>query len=92
MTPDQLQYFLDDFWNFQNVHQIWTHAPRIYRFYYTRILQKILESIWEHPLKISSLRIWTSKKCQFWKRRAPTNDEDPFNKIPKIMDMRPISA
>ena len=29
--------------------------------------------------------------CQFWKRRAQRNDEDPFNKIFKIMDMRPIS-
>ena len=25
----------------------------------------------------------------FWKRRAPTNDEDPFNKISQIMDMGP---
>ena len=31
--------------------QIWTRGPRIYSFYYTKILQKILESIWEHPGK-----------------------------------------
>ena len=37
--------------------QIWTRAPRIYGFYYTKILQKILESIWEHPGKILSLEI-----------------------------------
>ena len=30
MIPDGFQYFLDDFWNFQNVHQIWTLTPRIY--------------------------------------------------------------
>ena len=30
------------------------------------------------------LHMWTSKKCQIWKRRAPKNDEDPFNKISKI--------
>ena len=29
--------------------QIWTRGPRIYGFYYTKILKKILESIWEHP-------------------------------------------
>ena len=26
----------------------WTRGPRIYGFYYTKILQKILESTWEH--------------------------------------------
>ena len=31
------------------------------------------------------------RKCQFWKRRAPTNDEDPFNTIFKILNMGPIS-
>ena len=30
MIPDGFQYFLDDFWNFQKVHQIWTRAPCIY--------------------------------------------------------------
>ena len=29
--------------------------------------------------------------CQFWKGRAPKNDEDPFNKILKIFNMGPIS-
>ena len=28
---------------------------------------------------------------QFLKRRAPENDEDPCNKMSKIMRMRPIS-
>ncbi len=30
--------------------------------------------------------------CQFWKRWAPKNDEDPFNKISQSMHMRPISS
>ena len=29
--------------------QIWTRGARIYCFYYTKILQTTLESIWEHP-------------------------------------------
>ena len=33
---------------------------------------------------------WVSMFCQFWKRRAPGNDEDPF-KIAKILNMRLIS-
>ena len=51
MIPDGSQCFLDHFWNFQNVHQIWTRAPCIYGFYYNKILQKILESIWGYPEK-----------------------------------------
>ena len=38
-----------------------------------------------------SLHIWTSIVCQFWKRRAPKNDGDPFNETSKNMDMRSIS-
>ena len=30
MIPDEFPYFFDDFWNFQNLHQIWTRAPRIH--------------------------------------------------------------
>ena len=32
--------------------QIWTRGPRIYGLYYNKILQQILESIWEHPLSL----------------------------------------
>ena len=31
--------------------QIWTRGPRIYGLYYTKILHKILESVWENPGK-----------------------------------------
>ena len=27
MIPDRFQYFLDDFWNFENVVKIWTRKP-----------------------------------------------------------------
>ncbi len=30
MMPDRLQYFWDDFWNFQKIGQIWTLGPRVY--------------------------------------------------------------
>ena len=50
--------------------QIWTRAPRIYSFYYTKILQNILESIWEHPGQILSLEIWQSKFRKFSKLRV----------------------
>ena len=41
--------------------------------------------------QILFLHIWTSMLCQFWKRWAPNNDEDPSNRISKIMDMASIS-
>ena len=31
------------------------------------------------------------EKCPFWKRWAPRNPEDPFNKIFKILNTGPIS-
>ena len=62
----------------------------MYGFYYTRIPQKILENIWEHPLNILFLQDF--KKCQIWKRRAPKNDEDPSKNFLKILDMGPIST
>ena len=39
----------------------WAHVPRICGFSYTKILQRILESIWEHLGKILLLHIWESK-------------------------------
>ena len=55
MIPDRFQYFLDDFWNFEHFGNSWTYywsnlgrRPRICGRYYTKLLQKILESIWEH--------------------------------------------
>ena len=45
--------------------QIWTRGPRIYRLYYTKILQKILESIWEHPGKYY---LWKSETQKIRKK------------------------
>ena len=63
MIPDQLQYFLDDFWNFQNVHQIWTCGPRIYHQKTTKNIRKFMES----SLKVLFLHIWTSCLVNFGK-------------------------
>ena len=41
--------------------QIWARGPRIYGFYYTKILQKILESIWEH---LGTYYLWKSETQQ----------------------------
>ena len=43
-------------------------------------------------LPILFVYIWTSTNRQFWKRRAPENDEDLFNEIFKILKMGPIST
>ena len=39
----------------------WSLEPRIYGFSYTKILQNILESIWEHLGEILFFHIWQSK-------------------------------
>ena len=46
--------------------QIWTSVPRIYGFHDTKRLQQILESLWEHPVKMF-MHIWTSKNDDFGK-------------------------
>ena len=46
--------------------QIWTCGPCIYGFYYTKILQKILESIWEHPGKYYLWKYENQKFRFFW--------------------------
>ena len=44
--------------------QIWTRGSRIYGVYYTKILQNILESIWEHPGKDYLWKSETQKNRQ----------------------------
>ena len=48
-----------------------------------------MQEIWKH-VNILFLHIWTSMFCQFWRRRAPTNAEDPSNTISQIMQTGPI--
>ena len=51
-----MQYFLDDFWNFQKIYQIWTLGPRIYH----QHTSKDTEKLWKHPWKYD-FRIWESE-------------------------------
>ena len=44
MIPDRLQYFLDDFWNCENLVKIWTLGARIYY----QNASKHIRKIWEH--------------------------------------------
>ena len=37
------------------------------------------------------LHIWTSTRLSILEKTGTENEEDPFNKISKITDMRPIS-
>ena len=53
MIPDRLQYFLNDFWNFQKCKQIWTLGPCIYH-------QEKYGNILEH-------HIFISENLDFWK-------------------------
>ena len=73
----------DDFWISEALE------PRIYGFYYTKILQKIQGKLWKHPgnniiFHISNFR--NLKIQHFPKRRAPKNDEDPSKNFLKILD------
>ena len=47
MIPDGLQYFLDDFWNFQFCHQILTRAPRIYH----KKTARNIRNVWKHVIE-----------------------------------------
>ena len=60
MAKKGTRSFWDTFWMILGTSKIslnlepiighfWARGPRIYGFSYTKILQKILESIWEHP-------------------------------------------
>ena len=44
-----------------------------------------------NTIMFGNRKMLQTQKCQFPRRRAPGNDEDPFNKILKILDMRSIS-
>ena len=51
--------------------QTWTRGPHIYCLYYTKILQKILEIIWEHPGNILFCKVGNRKIRQFSKVCVP---------------------
>ena len=43
MSPDILQYFLDDFWNFHNFRCLWTRSGPVDPVFIIKIFQKIQE-------------------------------------------------
>ena len=53
------------------IGHFWARGPRIYGFSYTKIPQKILESLWEHLGKILFWLSGTSKICQIWTHQTP---------------------
>ena len=55
-----MQYFFDDFWNFQNFVKIWTRNPPNYCQFTLKNTRKILE----HPWKIWILEIWESENLK----------------------------
>ena len=53
-SPDLLQYFLDDFGNFENFVKIWTRGPPNYYEYASKNARRIRN----HPGNILCLSIW----------------------------------
>ena len=53
------------------IGHFWARGPRIYGFSYTKIPQKILESIWEHLGKILFFHVWQSKCSKKSKGKPP---------------------
>ena len=49
-SPDILQYFLDDFWNFQNLDFVWTRSGPLHFLFITKTPQK-MKKLMESSLK-----------------------------------------
>ena len=68
IIKSRLHYFrgqkLQISWFLNVLMCFWASKPLLFIFGETRIPQKILESIWEHPGKILSMEIWDSKKSK----------------------------
>ena len=71
--------------------QLRTRGPRILWFLLYKNTSTKTRKYMGAYLKHICLHIWTTQKCQIWKRQAPKNDEDPSNQIFKILNMGPIS-
>ena len=79
-------------------HDFWMCGPLgtlIYGFKHTKYFKNKQKSgnVFETSYFYESqhLEIGKAHFCQFGKRRAPKNDENPLNKIPGILDMKSIS-
>ena len=78
------------FWNLQKIDQVWTLGPLRYH-------QNTCKKARTSKIMFKSYYFTYQQIMDFQnfgtclKRRAPKNDEDPFNKILNILDMRSIS-
>ena len=75
------------------IHDLWIFEPLvtlIYGFGYTNFLKfKKTWAVLEHILNITS---YETTFWHFWKRRGPSNDEDPSNNFLNILPMGSISS
>ena len=62
MISDRLQYFLDDFWNFQKINQIWTLGPRIYHQHFKRY-KKTWDIFETYYFRFENLKFWRCWVC-----------------------------
>ena len=79
----------------QHFHDFWISEPlepRIYSLYSTKNTSNHIRTHIGLFLKNTNFADMDFTFCQIWKRRAPTNDEDPSKKLFKILNMRPIST
>ena len=80
--------------NTSKFHDLWIcgrQETRIYGFKYTKILLEIQGGFFRNILFLSISKCWKPLFYRFWKRPAPTNDDDLSNKILRILDMGAIS-
>ena len=68
MIPDRLQYFLDDFWNFENLYFSLTFTPPFYHHLFLKIQENhgnISETYYLFKAPLSgnpkNLQIWTHR-------------------------------
>ena len=79
---------LDIFGTAENPHKCYLFIPFLCR-NATHIIRNMGTSSKKNTFHISNC--WTPNQCQFSKRRAPKNDEDPLKKFLKIIDTGPTS-
>ena len=53
MIPDRFQYFLDDFWNFDNLVEFWTRRPASYIQNAFRKYKTIMGTSWKHIIFVN---------------------------------------
>ena len=86
MIPDGFQYFQ----RIYGTSKMFTKSGPLHPYRSPQNISKNTRKIWRIFENIM-FTYMDLTKCQFWKRRAPGNDEDPSEQIFKILDMRSIS-